>query len=164
MAGGDLGEWMYKYELIVVFFFQAEDGIRDVAVTGVQTCALPISSRGGQRDQGAWGRAPDAATDRRAAWRGSDSRTAPGHRAEAPPQAPSQAAGLSSGTGHRCSTWRSDAPRPRYPSAGSMSRRTGSCNRTDRAWPIQDENLHCARDREPADVPPIQRHGSPAGA
>src|SRR2546429_7532662 len=27
------------------FFFQAEDGIRDVAVTGVQTCALPIFSR-----------------------------------------------------------------------------------------------------------------------
>src|SRR5256884_4140782 len=27
-----------------VFFFQAEDGIRDVAVTGVQTCALPISA------------------------------------------------------------------------------------------------------------------------
>src|SRR2546422_5585547 len=27
------------------FFFQAEDGIRDVAVTGVQTCALPISDR-----------------------------------------------------------------------------------------------------------------------
>src|SRR2546429_203807 len=27
----------------MVFFFQAEDGIRDVAVTGVQTCALPIS-------------------------------------------------------------------------------------------------------------------------
>src|SRR2546422_10191340 len=25
-----------------IFFFQAEDGIRDVAVTGVQTCALPI--------------------------------------------------------------------------------------------------------------------------
>src|SRR2546429_5011347 len=29
-----------------VFFFQAEDGIRDVAVTGVQTCALPISRPG----------------------------------------------------------------------------------------------------------------------
>src|SRR2546422_11267 len=29
--------------LYIVFFFQAEDGIRDVAVTGVQTCALPIS-------------------------------------------------------------------------------------------------------------------------
>src|SRR5205809_5733437 len=27
------------------FFFQAEDGIRDVAVTGVQTCALPICRR-----------------------------------------------------------------------------------------------------------------------
>src|SRR2546429_9119229 len=29
-------------EQIFFFFFQAEDGIRDVAVTGVQTCALPI--------------------------------------------------------------------------------------------------------------------------
>src|SRR2546430_2981812 len=28
------------------FFFQAEDGIRDLTVTGVQTCALPISSSG----------------------------------------------------------------------------------------------------------------------
>src|SRR2546430_6987762 len=27
-----------------VFFFQAEDGIRDLTVTGVQTCALPIST------------------------------------------------------------------------------------------------------------------------
>src|SRR5438874_9951714 len=27
-----------------IFFFQAEDGIRDLYVTGVQTCALPISS------------------------------------------------------------------------------------------------------------------------
>src|SRR5258707_5674936 len=27
------------------FFFQAEDGIRDIGVTGVQTCALPISFR-----------------------------------------------------------------------------------------------------------------------
>src|SRR2546425_5899865 len=29
----------------VFFFFQAEDGIRDKLVTGVQTCALPISAR-----------------------------------------------------------------------------------------------------------------------
>src|SRR2546426_12215458 len=29
--------------IIVFFFFQAEDGIRDYKVTGVQTCALPIS-------------------------------------------------------------------------------------------------------------------------
>src|SRR5437762_11423894 len=28
------------------FFFQAEDGIRDTSVTGVQTCALPIFQRG----------------------------------------------------------------------------------------------------------------------
>src|SRR5437763_8570881 len=27
----------------IFFFFQAEDGIRDTSVTGVQTCALPIS-------------------------------------------------------------------------------------------------------------------------
>src|SRR2546429_6135455 len=33
------------YVDVVFFFFQAEDGIRDVAVTGVQTCALPISFR-----------------------------------------------------------------------------------------------------------------------
>src|SRR5438309_12122311 len=30
------------------FFFQAEDGIRDGTVTGVQTCALPISGRQGR--------------------------------------------------------------------------------------------------------------------
>src|SRR5439155_9326194 len=30
---------------LVFFFFQAEDGIRDGHVTGVQTCALPICSR-----------------------------------------------------------------------------------------------------------------------
>ena len=29
--------------LFLFFFFQAEDGIRDYKVTGVQTCALPIS-------------------------------------------------------------------------------------------------------------------------
>src|SRR2546422_7434514 len=32
-----------KLYVLFFFFFQAEDGIRDVAVTGVQTCALPIS-------------------------------------------------------------------------------------------------------------------------
>src|SRR5688572_31612583 len=31
------------------FFFQAEDGIRDLTVTGVQTCALPISHHRGER-------------------------------------------------------------------------------------------------------------------
>src|SRR5688572_33281213 len=31
--------------MLSVFFFQAEDGIRALTVTGVQTCALPISAR-----------------------------------------------------------------------------------------------------------------------
>src|SRR5206468_4639339 len=30
---------------LMSFFFQAEDGIRDLIVTGVQTCALPISEQ-----------------------------------------------------------------------------------------------------------------------
>src|SRR6266852_7339950 len=35
---------MKKACLFCFFFFQAEDGIRDATVTGVQTCALPISA------------------------------------------------------------------------------------------------------------------------
>src|SRR5438445_8921871 len=35
----------HLYDSIFVFFFQAEDGIRDIGVTGVHTCALPIYSR-----------------------------------------------------------------------------------------------------------------------
>src|SRR5215467_11952370 len=37
------------WECLVFFFFQAEDGIRDYKVTGVQTCALPISHAGAAR-------------------------------------------------------------------------------------------------------------------
>src|SRR3712207_7407437 len=33
------------FECFFFFFFQAEDGIRDIGVTGVQTCALPICLR-----------------------------------------------------------------------------------------------------------------------
>src|SRR5690606_40268481 len=57
-----------------VFFFQAEDGIRDFHVTGVQTCALPISSsspvakRTGEGDHathgGGGGHKRDAGTSR----------------------------------------------------------------------------------------------------
>src|SRR3989454_10332867 len=36
-----LAIWLF---LFFFFFFQAEDGIRDYKVTGVQTCALPIST------------------------------------------------------------------------------------------------------------------------
>src|SRR2546429_9388607 len=42
MWSGWRGRW------VLFFFFQAEDGIRDVAVAGVQTCALPISDPGEQ--------------------------------------------------------------------------------------------------------------------
>src|SRR2546429_1544727 len=43
-----LRRWCFRIVIwmlmcVLFFFFQAEDGIRDVAVTGVQTCALPIS-------------------------------------------------------------------------------------------------------------------------
>src|SRR5256885_8826598 len=42
--------WYYfestlKFSVVYFFFFQAEDGIRDYKVTGVQTCALPIYIR-----------------------------------------------------------------------------------------------------------------------
>src|SRR5947208_7615156 len=35
--------WYFVFIVFFFFFFQAEDGIRDDLVTGVQTCALPIS-------------------------------------------------------------------------------------------------------------------------
>src|SRR4029077_20763391 len=35
---------IYLHRLVYFFFFQAEDGIQDSSVTGVQTCALPIRS------------------------------------------------------------------------------------------------------------------------
>src|SRR2546429_1788818 len=43
---------MRGFVFVDIFFFQAEDGIRDVAVTGVQTCALPISFSPTQSQQG----------------------------------------------------------------------------------------------------------------
>src|SRR5256885_13877068 len=47
---------MTYHVLVFFFFFQAEDGIRDYKVTGVQTCALPIChghARSGPRAPGA---------------------------------------------------------------------------------------------------------------
>src|SRR2546430_8159902 len=37
-------DFLTLYLSCLFFFFQAEDGIRDLTVTGVQTCALPICS------------------------------------------------------------------------------------------------------------------------
>src|SRR5690348_18006990 len=39
----DLFRYFFSICIFFFFFFQAEDGIRDGRVTGVQTCALPIS-------------------------------------------------------------------------------------------------------------------------
>src|SRR2546429_4167758 len=47
--------WLSCGSSLFFFFFQAEDGIRDVAVTGVQTCALPIlyeTQQSGQNQHG----------------------------------------------------------------------------------------------------------------
>src|SRR3989442_7273570 len=46
---------MHKF-ITVFFFFQAEDGIRDADVTGVQTCALPIWDWDRHPDQWRWAR------------------------------------------------------------------------------------------------------------
>src|SRR6476660_10052663 len=61
-------------DLLVIFFFQAEDGIRDDLVTGVQTCALPISRGGGLRHRrrgiGWPRRRPPRARDRKSVVKG----------------------------------------------------------------------------------------------
>src|SRR5699024_12205847 len=45
----------YFHQHVSFFFFQAEDGIRDRNVTGVQTCALPIfAASAGLPDRRAW--------------------------------------------------------------------------------------------------------------
>src|SRR5207249_6968853 len=42
------------FVIYIIFFFQAEDGIRDRNVTGVQTCALPIWIRSTSIWRGSW--------------------------------------------------------------------------------------------------------------
>src|SRR2546430_7478946 len=64
---------MFERECDLIFFFQAEDGIRDLTVTGVQTCALPISA---PRRAGAAGRSRRAPASRPPAPRAAASRAA----------------------------------------------------------------------------------------
>src|SRR5690349_22887702 len=45
-----LGVYVFGLFCIFFFFFQAEDGIRDLYVTGVQTCALPICAAARETD------------------------------------------------------------------------------------------------------------------
>src|SRR2546421_5656849 len=49
---GSLLAAMVVGAVLALFFFQAEDGIRDLIVTGVQTCALPICTQGAPRRAG----------------------------------------------------------------------------------------------------------------
>src|SRR6266498_5561422 len=54
---------------MALFFFQAEDGIRDADVTGVQTCALPILPRGRPAHCDRPGGGPVSASVRARRWR-----------------------------------------------------------------------------------------------
>src|SRR5207302_4168260 len=76
-----------------IFFFQAEDGIRDFHVTGVQTCALPISSGRGDTGQ-AHRRDPAAGRTRHA-------RQAAGRQTKLSAESGEGACALASGTGTR---------------------------------------------------------------
>src|SRR6266496_1358303 len=58
---------LIKVVLYFFFFFQAEDGIRDLYVTGVQTCALPIFARERLHKHGPEGHDPASAVRRRRA-------------------------------------------------------------------------------------------------
>src|SRR5436309_14109835 len=73
--------------VLFFFFFQAEDGIRDFHVTGVQTCALPISPS----------RKLSNSTPRELRWRGRGcTRT---HAGVITPRVPSEPASMRSGLG-----------------------------------------------------------------
>src|SRR5207253_1231270 len=52
----DMSFFISEDIILLFFFFQAEDGIRDGHVTGVQTCALPISDRQTSKSQTTTGR------------------------------------------------------------------------------------------------------------
>src|SRR5438034_8571019 len=56
ISGSSPAMWASSLQPPPFFFFQAEDGIRDHCVTGVQTCALPISlgNRFNGPERGAW--------------------------------------------------------------------------------------------------------------
>src|SRR3990172_6604495 len=77
-SGDDAGRALLR-DYAVYLFFQAEDGIRYVAVTGVQTCALPIFTPSRCRTSGG-----PVATSRPSSWRPiawpTSGRAAPGRR------------------------------------------------------------------------------------
>src|SRR5690606_41090867 len=76
----DLDLVCFRALVRLFFFFQAEDGIRDFHVTGVQTCALPISSNphlaawAPRREVRIRRRAPNSVTSRSATRRSEERR------------------------------------------------------------------------------------------
>src|SRR2546429_4128315 len=122
LVGEERSDWQkYKGECgfyrVLFFFFQAEDGIRDVAVTGVQTCALPISSRRGApaagRPRVRAGRARRAAAPDSAV---RPQRCAARPRASLPPRAPFGSAARGGGPPSPPTWWGS--PPPGMPCSG----------------------------------------------
>src|SRR5256885_6228162 len=85
-VSGCAAVWVERNVVIVLhrlfFFFQAEDGIRDYKVTGVQTCALPIWRRGALRTS-PWPRRCGRAPRRRRRGCGRAARRRPGRRGRA---------------------------------------------------------------------------------
>src|SRR5258708_20261736 len=118
-----------------VFFFQAEDGIRDDLVTGVQTCALPIWLPSG-------GRAPGP-------------RAAPARRAPAPPGSSGRCAGSRPVPGP-APNW----PRPRHRRAAPAPGRTARPAHLPRAVPARPPGPAGA----PAQIPGAWRELRPAAA
>src|SRR5207245_6860340 len=59
----------HRRAVTLLFFFQAEDGIRDATVTGVQTCALPISFRWPSSTRRSTGTVPSSPCRGRSRWR-----------------------------------------------------------------------------------------------
>src|SRR5205807_4966438 len=110
---------LYAHQEHPLFFFQAEDGIRDYKVTGVQTCALPIFSRAVEP----WPRAGCGGPS--ASARGAHSRSSclPGR-----------------GRGGRCAR-RSEERR-----VGKECRSRGSLNQGEKIERETGKNERCARD------------------
>src|SRR5216684_6116322 len=96
--------------IVFIFFVQAEDGIRDVAVTGVQTCALPICRHPG--------------TSRGPCARGPRPRTGRGGAARLTPPASSAHARIASGTTTTKTTTTTIEPLCANPTGGGATTET----------------------------------------
>src|SRR2546430_1311610 len=112
------------------FFFQAEDGIRDLTVTGVQTCALPISSRSGSTRPGPSPAAPSRST--------AGSRSRPRSTSRASPRRPCRADSRRTDCQSDCKSWVAASP-------------TRSCSAPPR--PSSARGRGASSDRPSADVP-----------